>query len=156
MEEAKGPEFDPTLSADQQPAAPVAPVAPVVVAPAPDPVPSKDIGDIRAYNIPGVTERPLGGVSLSAEALLVKEKLAKEARMPFFIPLDQGETKGAYRSVTINGYRCEVKKNVMTNLPISIVRILMESMQMESEALHGNERNLDNADAATRSALGLQ
>lgn len=109
-----------------------------------------DGGEIE---IQGVVDRPLAGLSLSEEAFLVKKKLASEEKIPFFIPLDPGERKGAYRSVTINGYRCEVKKNVMVPLPKSIVTLLMQSMQMESDALNSSDRNLSNVDEETRKAL---
>jgi len=105
--------------------------------------------------IPGVVERNIGGVSLSAEAQAVKEKLAKEAKMPMFIPLDPGEKPGAYRSVSINGYRCEVKKGKMISLPMSIAKLLMESYQIEAEVLNDNSRNLNNASPEKLRALGM-
>jgi hypothetical protein len=157
-------EFDPTNIPGQKqasvtptntppaPAARVAPVAPSTTGPVVQETPV----DIQNYKIPGVSDKPIAGVSLSPEALKVKEKLAKEPRIPFFIPLDQGERAGSYRSVTINGYRCEVKKNVMVQLPTSLVNVLMQSMQVEAEALNDNERNLNNVDSATRRALGLE
>lgn len=148
-------EFDPTQTKSEtlNPPAPAAQKAPVAATAGPA-VEKEE--DVRSYQIPGVVDKPIAGVSLSEEALKVKAILAKEPRTPFFIPLDQGERPGSYRSVTINGYRCEIKKNVMVNLPQSLIQLLMQSMQVEAEALADNERNLNNADAGTRRALGLE
>lgn len=132
------------------PAAPVAPSAPV----SPKPVSFANNDEIREYKIPGVVERNLAGVALSDEALKIKARLAKEPRIQTYIPLDPGERPGAYRSVTINGYRCEVKKGKMVSLPQSIANLLLRSMQIEMDTLNENEHNLANASEETRKALG--
>lgn len=76
--------------------------------------------------------------------------------MPIFLPLEAGERRGiAYRSVTINGYRCEVKKGMMVQVPQSIYEILMNSMNDTAESTE-IEENLDRADARKRSALGME
>lgn len=97
-----------------------------------------------------------GGTGLSDLQLQVKAKLDKEPRIPFFIPLEGEEKKGiAYRSVTINSYRCEIKKGMMVSLPQSIFKLLTQSMQLESDALNDNPANLANADAEKKKALGM-
>lgn len=137
-----------------------APVAPVVTAPAapaadeslmatPEELRNRQLGaNIKDVNY--------GGTGLSELQLQVKAKLDKEPRFPFFIPLEGEEKKGiAYRSVTINSYRCEIKKGVMVNLPKSIFNLLTQSMQLESDALNDNPANLVNADAEKKKALGM-
>lgn len=109
--------------------------------------------ELKELVIPNLKDSPNGGASLSDEALSIKEILSKQAKMPLFIPLDPGEKPGAYRSVTINGYRFEVKKGVMVSLPISVAKLLMDAYSIESEVLNNNEYNLANKDDKTRSAL---
>lgn len=105
--------------------------------------------------IPGVRDSIVGGLGLSPEQAIVKEKLRTAPRIAFFIPLDPGEKPGAYRSVTINTYRCEVVKGKMVTLPLPIAQILMQAYDIESETLNESEFNLARADAGTRDALGL-
>ncbi len=95
----------------------------------------------------------LGGLKLSSEALLVKEKLAKEPKMVFMVPFDQGELPGAYRAVTINGYRCEVKKGVMVELPMSIAKLLMNSYNIENAVQANHPLNLANRGDSVRRVL---
>lgn len=89
-----------------------------------------------------------GDLNLSKEALATKQKLAKERKVTFIIPLDPGETMGAYRPVTINGYRFEVKKNVMVELPESVAKLLQKSYNTESAVLSQHPLNLDNKPGA--------
>jgi len=109
---------------------------------------------LKALSVPGMRDAPTQGLSLTDEQLLVKEKLAKEPRVTMFVPLDPGEKAGdAYRSVTINGYRSEVKKGKMVKLPESIATLLMQAYEIEAETLNNNEFNLSNASESKRSAL---
>lgn len=104
----------------------------------------------------GMRDAPAGGLSLSEEHLKVKELLSNQPKFTIFLPLEPGERRGiSYRSVTLNGYRCEVKKGMQVSVPESIYNILMESMTQEAEATEVEE-NLDRADDRKRSALGLQ
>lgn len=158
-------EFDPTAGQfnaprdtqdqDPEPKREVPPATPRVTPTAPKALEFASSSEVRDYKIPGVTEKNLAGVALSDEALKVKAKLAKEPRIQTFVPLDSGERPGAYRSVTINGYRCEVKKGKLVSLPQSIATLLLKSMEIEMDTLNNDERNLANADEGTRRALGL-
>lgn len=125
------------------PAAPAAPARPL------------NLQEVRELQIPNVKDAPLGGGGLTEDAALVKRKLAGEQRYPFFIPLDVGEKRGvAYRSVTINGYRSEIKKGMMVQVPESIYRVLVDAYDAEAQATQRNE-NLDVANPARNAALGL-
>lgn len=97
----------------------------------------------------------LGGLGLSKEALLTKKALEAEEKIGFILNFDPGEGPGAYRSVTINGYRCEVRKGVLAKLPVSIVAQLAQSANIEFDAQNNNEKNLNNQSEAARSALGV-
>lgn len=126
------------------------------VEPAPASKPKANLSDVRAEKIPFVKDAPLGNLSLSAEQLIVKNKLANEPKMPFYLPLDPGEKKGAVRPVIINTYRCEVPKGMQVQLPESICKLLMRSYDAEAQALSDHENNLNNADSDKRKALGLE
>ncbi len=115
-----------------------------------------DLKKVRETPIPNVVDAPLGGTSLTEEQLIVKNKLAKQDKFPFYLPLDPGEKKGAVRAVILNTYRCEVPKGRQVLLPESIYKLLLSSYDAESEALDNNEMNLNNADAGKRRALGLE
>ena len=107
------------------------------------------------FNGTAIKEAAIGNLGLTPEAQLVKEALAKEPRYPFMVPLDPGEKPGAIRVVTINGFRCEVKKGVMAMFPYSIYQTLVESYQVESMIGHNNPYNLMGKDPETRRALGV-
>ena len=133
---------------------PVAPVAPVVVqAPAPIAQVATPAGFDRRSPIQGLKE----DVDLSIEgiALATKQKLAKEPKVRMMIPLDPGEKAGAYRTVIINGYRFDVRKNTMVDLPQSVAALLADAYRITSDVLENNPLNLNNADAERRRALGV-
>jgi hypothetical protein len=136
--------FDPTTKTDTKPENTSAPKRAET---------AKSAESLSNIDIPNIVDKPFGESSLSEEAIRVKHILAKEVKMPFFIPLEPGEKPGAYRSVTINGYRCEVKKGMMVSLPMSIAKLLMDAYQIESEVLNNNEYNLNNKGSDTRNAL---
>lgn len=85
-----------------------------------------------------------------SDALTMKEILEQEEKVMFSIPLAPGEKEGAIESVTINGYRMEVKKGVMQELPKSVVQILAEHYNISQNA--GKEMLIDR-DEKTMEAL---
>lgn len=133
------------------PAQPAAPAAPTAPAPAVAAAPAE--AD-RNTKILGLHEDP-NSLGLEGTALETKLKLAKEPKVRMMIPLDPGERVGAYRTVVINGYRFDVKKNVMVDLPQSVASLLANSYRITSEVLEDNPLNLNNADAGKRAALGI-
>jgi len=79
-----------------------------------------------------------------SDALTMKEILEREEKVSFYIPLEAGEKAGAFETVTINGYRMEVKKGVMQELPKSVVAILAEHYKVAAEA--GKQMLIENDD----------
>lgn len=69
-----------------------------------------------------------------SEAEKVKQELWKGPKSMFFIPLAPGENEGAYETVSINGYRCTIKKNVLVELPMPIIHLLAEHYRISVEA----------------------
>lgn len=137
-------------AAEVPPEAP-APVAPVAAAPVAAPV--DKVAEARS-KIHGLHEEE-GALGLEGVALETKRILAAQPKVRMMIPLDPGERAGAYRTVIINGYRFDVKKNVMVDLPEAVASLLADSYRITSEVLEDNPLNLANADAGRRAALGL-
>lgn len=106
--------------------------------------------------IPGMADAMKDNIGLEGMALETKIILAKQPKVGFVVPVDPGEKAGvATRTVTINGYRFEIKKGVMVQLPQDVVTLLMDAYNYTAEALNDNEYNLANADERKRAALGL-
>lgn len=131
------------------------PVAPAPEQPAPTaaPAPADKVEAGRAP-IQGLQEEP-GTLGLEGKALETKIKLSKEPKVRMMIPFDPGEKAGAYRTVVINGYRFDVKKNTMVDLPQSVASLLANAYRITSEVVENAPTNLANADSEKRSALGL-
>lgn len=134
------------------PAAPVVPTAPVVETQTAPVAPVAEANPRAAIH--GLTEDP-DSLGLEGVALETKIKLSKEPKVRMMIPFDPGEKPGAYRTVVINGYRFDVKKNVMVDLPQSVAALLAQAYRITSEVVENAPTNLANADAEKRSALGL-
>lgn len=118
--------------------------------------PAIDLEATRAQKIDGLRDAPANQTSLSEEHLQLKAKLAGQAKLPIFLPLESGEVKGvAYRPVIINGYRFEVKKGVMVMVPQAVHSLLINAMQATSEATEVEE-NLSNVTGQKARALGLE
>lgn len=129
---------------------------PVVLAPrsrAPVVLSAEKRKELQDLVIPGITDRPVNNLSYSDEALLTKEKLAEEEKVAIFVQFDPGEKRGAYRSVTINGYRIEVAKGKQQKLPKSVAALIMDAYDIENDTLNNNEYNLANADELKREKL---
>lgn len=134
---------------DLPPTPPVVLAAPVVTAPV---APTAEVFD-RRTPIQGLREDV--DTSIEGVALATKIKLSKEPKVRMMIPLDPGEKAGAYRTVVINGYRFDVRKNTMVDLPQSVASLLANAYQITSDVLENNPLNLNRADSEKRRALGM-
>lgn len=136
------------------PTPPVAPVQPAVTPASQGPVAKETPANVELGA--GMRDAPSSNTSTSSEANIVKQKLAKQPKLPIFLPLEAGERKGmAYRSVTINSYRFEVKKGMIVYVPQAVHDLLVNAMQATADATEVDE-NLENADGSKRRALGLE
>ncbi len=129
-----------------EPVVEAAPLASVVEAPA-TPV------ENRRAPIQSLSES--SDISLEGVALETKIILSKQPKVRMMIPLDPGEKAGAYRTVVINGYRFDVRKNTMVDLPESVAKLLQQAYQITSEVLEENPLNLNQANAEKQRALGM-
>lgn len=108
------------------------------------------------FTVPGtVRDASIGGLAIEGEAKKTKEKLSKEPKVSIYIPLDPGEGPGAYRSVTINGYRFEIKKNVMVEVPRSVAALIMHAYNIEGQLGQNHPLNLNNQGKDVHNALGV-
>ena len=72
------------------------------------------------------------------------EKLAKEDKVTFIIPLAAGESKAAVMEAQINGQSFAYPKGVYFEAPRSIVSLLMNSIQAEASA--GSAKLIDRSE----------
>lgn len=90
---------------------------------------------------------PLGG-----KALIMKNKLDAQPKVPIMIPLAGGEKFGSTESVILNGYRLNIKKGVFVHVPQQVAQVIMESQQATQEAINNyflmNEQGVSQAMAA--------
>ena len=100
-----------------------------------------------------VRDASVGGLGLTPEAAATKAKLDAQPKVAVMIPLDPGEKIGAYRSVSINGYRFEIKKNVMVKVPMAVAQIIMEAYNIENTIQQYHPLNLANKSEDERKRL---
>lgn len=74
---------------------------------------------------------------LLSDIELTKRNLEAEDKVMFLVPLAVGEKPGAVHECFVNGYKYEIKKGVMTQIPRSIAVMLGIHYQIESEAGSG-------------------
>ena len=84
----------------------------------------------QSINVAGVKEDLTRSMTNDAKA--VKKKLSVEPKVPYTIPLGFGEKVGAEESVTINGYRIVIKKGVRVMLPMTVVDLLDEYLNIQN------------------------
>lgn len=76
-----------------------------------------------------------------------KHELTTGPQTMFMIPLGPGEKVGSTETVSLNGYRLNVKKGAMVKIPVAMAQIIAEKYQIEMEA--GSHMLLDRSDAVT-------
>jgi hypothetical protein len=110
-----------------------------------DPLPPEPIG--RGEQDKSASIAVTGGVRdvtkfMNEDAQKVKEALALQPKVDFYLPLEPGEKLGqAYETVTINGYRLEIKKGMMVSVPKQIAETLAEYLSISTSA--GVEHRVD-------------
>lgn len=121
---------------------------------------------VSKYPFPGVDNEyvrvdrfPIGG-----DEERMYQHLSSQPKVSFFIPLNQGETKGAVASPQVNGLRVNIRKGVMVELPKQLAEHMAESLNLTIEAqesptvtnvLTGQTKNarLDKQSEADQAAL---
>lgn len=85
------------------------------------------------------------------DAKRTKRILASQPTTKFMVPFDIGERHGAVITVTINGYRLSIKKGVLVEIPVGVAQVLMDHLNVRSEAAEQFDLHRDEA---TEEALG--
>jgi hypothetical protein len=73
-----------------------------------------------------------------------RNALKNQPKVRIMVPLEIGEKRGAYQTVTINGCVFNLMKGVMVEVPEQIAKIIEESFQLTAEV--GQELLLDRED----------
>lgn len=79
-----------------------------------------------------------------------KEVLDKQPKVMTMIPLGFNEKPGAVETVTVNGYRYDIKKGVYVKVPETVANIIRDAYNQTMEV---NERFSVNRDEETSKAL---
>lgn len=69
-----------------------------------------------------------------SKAAKMKAHLAKQPKVMFLIPLTIGEKRGAVETWQANGYRLNILKGVLVEIPKQVAESLAESYQLTQEA----------------------
>lgn len=89
---------------------------------------------------------------MTEDALLVKKQLASEPTTEIYIPLSSNEKLGqAFETVTINGYRIEIKKGYMVEVPKTVARMISKYLNIQTSV--DIDLRLENKSEETRVAL---
>lgn len=81
-----------------------------------------------------VDNRRLDEKVYSGKAKIMKEKLDAQPKVKFLIPLGVNEKRGAIETWQCNGYRLNILKGVLVDVPQQVAESLAESYQMTSKA----------------------
>jgi hypothetical protein len=80
----------------------------------------------------------------------MKAHLEAQPKVSIMIPLDRGEKRGAVQPFTINGYRFNVPKGVMTQVPEQVAQMVSERFNVDLDI---RSRSIENRDQDAKSAL---
>jgi hypothetical protein len=89
-------------------------------------------------------------VRVKDKAEEMKAYLATQPKVSIMIPLERGEKKGATQPFTINGYRFNVPKGQMIQVPEQVAQMVSERFNVDLE-IRG--KSIENRDQDARSAL---
>lgn len=113
---------------------------------------SKEVGQANTETNEGAGSSPASsGENLTGDALAMKKALEKEPKVSYYIPLGIGEKKGAYETVTLNGYRLTIKKGVRVEIPKPMA-IELDRLQGIQEEI-GLDKRIDLSDKDKQDAL---
>lgn len=71
-----------------------------------------------------------------SKAEKMRENLHGQPKVTIMIPLAAGEVEGSTLSVTLNGYRYTIKKNVYVSVPKQVADVVMSSLKQTVAAGH--------------------
>lgn len=74
-----------------------------------------------------------------------RDKLMNGPKTAFLIPLAPGEKPGAFETVQINGFRLQIRKGAMVQIPVACAEVLAGHYNVQLESGYGSEKRLDRA-----------
>lgn len=89
--------------------------------------------------------------ALHSDIVRTRKQLEADVKVNFFVPLGQGEKKGAIEQVWINGAEYKIPKGRMVSIPQTVANILAEHYQLTEEA--GADKRIDGNEAAETALL---
>jgi len=87
---------------------------------------------------------------VKTKAEQMKANLEAQPKVSILIPLEKGEKKGAKQPFTINGYRFEVPKGQMTQVPEQVAQMISERFNIELDV---RSRSIDQKSSDVQDAL---
>lgn len=64
-----------------------------------------------------------------SKAEAMRDNLHSQPKVTIMIPLEQGEAEGTRTSVTLNGYRYTIQKNVYVDVPMQVAEVVMNAQK---------------------------
>lgn len=107
----------------------------------------ENVGADESAATPSKPATTSSAVLLQDQAAQTKAILAKKPHVNFIIPIMDGEAKGAYETVQINGYKLTIQKGIMVNIPMPVANLLAEKYRINMSA--GEEHRIDRAPDVT-------
>lgn len=95
---------------------------------------------LRQYQYKSVNNQPVIGGPLTdpdsgSKAETMKKHLLEQPRVSIFVPKAETEDPKIKLSVTLNGYRLDLPKNVYLEVPLQIAEVIRESLNQQASAL---------------------
>lgn len=119
------PQDEPKLEMSVEPSVPSVPVDPDY---------------LRQYQYKSVNNQPTVGGPLTnpdpgSKAESMKKHLLSQEKVSIFIPKAETEDPKIKLSVTLNGYRLDLPKNVYLQVPFNVAEVIRESLNQQASAL---------------------
>lgn len=113
---------------------PEVPTAPEVTGTTPEEKPKVDPAPPKAQVKEKTQEIPDGIDSeklMTPGAIATKKAFDAAHKVTFYVPLKNGAKQGSFETVTVNGYRMEIKKGMIVTIPKPVADILTESLNTQ-------------------------
>jgi hypothetical protein len=96
-----------------------------------------EVDYLRKYQYKKQTKfgSPESDPALGSKAEGMKKSLLAQPRASIFIPLESGQDSSVKLSVTLNGYRLDLPKQVYLELPEQVAEVIMTSQKQQVDAL---------------------
>lgn len=115
-----------------------------------EPVNAQSSEDVISQGVVNNTDKDIG-IKYTQMSNEMKKVLDAQPRVQMYIPKEPKEPNGAVETVQINGYRMEIQKGTMVNVPKQVFDILSEYMGIENRV--GQDKKINNQSEDVQQAL---